>query len=295
MIDISLDKNYNLYTNWIDSYNFLDKINNNAYNYPEEIVNFHIYSEIKTEKELECIKSLLATQNLEKINLVLWSDYDVSNSPHLMPYKKYINFKIYDPIKEAKGTVLEDKINYLMAKDSKYYIQSDILRILALHKYGGIWSDMDMIFLRDFKPILDQEYMYQWGNIIDFEGFGPCGSILSLKKNSELSNRLINGILNMPIVKNSTIFGKDLFAKLYKEKKYTIFPSSFFNIEWLIDIDASKGWFEESCADDLLFLNCFSWHWHNTGYKNKPINYGSKFFKLQQITNKKLKQKGFKV
>ena len=72
MIDISLDKNYNLYTNWIDSYNFLDKINDNTYNYPKEIVNFHIYSEIKTEKELECIKSLLATQNLKKINLILY-------------------------------------------------------------------------------------------------------------------------------------------------------------------------------------------------------------------------------
>ena len=44
-------------------------------------------------------------------------------------------------------------IPHLKAMDGKHYLQSDLLRILVLYKYGGVWVDMDIIFLRDFKPL----------------------------------------------------------------------------------------------------------------------------------------------
>ena len=99
----------------------------------------------------------------------------------------------------------------------------------------------------------------------------------------------------MPIWYNSTILGKDLFAKLYKEEPFTIFPSSFFNIEWLCACPAQveHKWFESPCEDELLFLDCFSWHWHNSSKKNQIIVSDSKFDKLQKINNKKLKDIGF--
>ena len=162
MINISRETNIELYTDYKKSYEFIKNINNNSYEYPAEQTIFHIYTEVKTIKELESIRSFFATQNLNKTKLFVWSDYDISNLECLAPFKKFITFKIYNPIEEAKGTVLENKFDYLLARDAKYYIQSDLLRILALHKYGGIWIDMDIILLRDFKPILDQEYMYQW-------------------------------------------------------------------------------------------------------------------------------------
>lgn len=295
MINISLEQNKNLYTNWLDSYNFLNNIDDKNYTYPKEKINFHVYTEVKNEKELECIKSFFATQNLNKTNLIIWSDYDISNLECLAPFKKYITFKIYNPSSEIIGTPLEN-LSYAFLKDNKYYVQSDILRILLLHKYGGVWFDMDIIFLRDFKPILDQEYMYQWGDIIDFEGFGPCGSILSIKQNSFLSNELIKEILKTPLNNYiPTMFGKDLFAKVYKKNKFTIFPSSFFNIEWLMSQLHQDWWFDTECCDEFLFLKCFSWHWHNSSNKNKIINDKSKFFKLIQINNKKLKKKGFNI
>ena len=57
-------------------------------------------------------------------------------------------------MEEAKGTIIEDEVQKLTSEDGKHYLQSDLLRLLALHKYGGVWVDMDIIFLRDFKPIL---------------------------------------------------------------------------------------------------------------------------------------------
>ncbi len=174
MININIENNPNLYFDYKEGLELLRGIKDDDYEYPEEVTNFHVYSEIRNPKELECIKSYFATQNLEKTKLILWSDYDVSNQENLKDFKDKIDFRIYDPIKESEGTLLEGKLERLLAKDEKYYLQSDLLRLLALHKYGGIWIDMDVLLLRDFRPILDQEYLYQWGGDINFGRDGCC-------------------------------------------------------------------------------------------------------------------------
>ena len=66
MIDITLEKNPELYVDYLKGLEFLSKIKNEDYEYPEEKVNFHIYTEVNNDKQLECIKSFIATQNLEK-------------------------------------------------------------------------------------------------------------------------------------------------------------------------------------------------------------------------------------
>jgi len=302
MINISKETHFILYRDYKKCHEFLNSIKDENYSYPEEITNFHVYTEVRNEKELECIKSYFATQNLKNTKLILWSDYSIENLDCLKPFKEYITFKIYNPLEEAKGTILENEVNKLLAKDGKHYLQSDLLRILACHKYGGVWIDMDIILLRDFKPLLDQEYMYQWGSEIEYEKEGACATVLSCLKNSKFSNDLMKEILNMPIIYGSTVWGKDMFAQLYRKSKFNILPSPFFNSEWLISITdkelsekISDMWFEKECPDELLFLDSFAWHWHNTSYKHKPIVKNSKFDKLRSITNKKLKLRGFDI
>ena len=296
MINIDISTNPNLYVNYLEGLSFLKNIKDEDYKYPNEIVNFHVYTEVRNEKELDCIKSYFATQNIEKTKLIIWSDYDISNQENLKEYAELIDFRVYNPVEEAKGTILENKLEILTATDMKHYLQSDLLRILALHKYGGIWIDMDILLLRDFKPILDQEFLYQWGGDIDFENQGCCGTVMSLKKNSELSTLLLTEILSSPIIGGTTIWGKDLFARVYRKTKYTIFPSTFFNTEWLmskinepLSNEILEMWFEKECPDDLLFTEAFAWHWHNSSNKNKTINENSKFYKLSCIIGEKIK------
>ncbi len=107
---------------------------------------------------------------------------------------------------------------------------------------------------------------------------------------------LLQEILNMPILGSTTIWGKDLFAKVYSKMKYNIFPSTFFNTEWLmskvdykLSYDILEYWFENECPDELLFTEAFAWHWHNSSNKNKPVVKNSKFDKLSTIINNKLK------
>ena len=199
MIDISLKKNPEFYKDYETCLEFLSNIKDENYEYPPDVTLFHIYTEVRTDKELECIKSFLATQNLEKCKLIIWSDYDINDNDLIQPYKEYLDLRLWDAKEEAKGTILEG-IPHLDAMDDKHYLQSDLLRILVLYKYGGVWIDMDIIFLRDFKPLLDQEYMYQWGGDIDFANQGACATVLSGFKESEFMTKLMQGVIDSRIV-----------------------------------------------------------------------------------------------
>ena len=57
--------------------------------------------------------------------------------------------------------------------------------------------------------------------------------------------------------------------------------------------DIESGWFiNNGVGDKHLFLDSFAWHWHNSSKKHLPIQEGSKFYALQKLTNKRLKEKG---
>jgi hypothetical protein len=303
MIDISYQKNPELYFDYRLGLELLRNIKDEDYSYPEEIVNFHIYTEVKTNKELECVKSFLATQNLEKTRLVIWSDYEIYDNPLLQPYKHLVTFKVYNAREEAKGTLLADHPVWINSdiSDTKHYMKSGILRFLVTHKYGGVWADMDMVFLRDFKPILDQEWAYMWGGETDFESFGPCAAMMNFKRQSQHSNVCMEEICTTPIHKDSTILDHMLLAKVYSRQPFSVFPSTFFNTEWLISKvdrplseDLENDWFynRKNTAKDNLFLEAFAWHWHNSSKKTYPIEEGSKFDLLRKRTDTLLYKKG---
>jgi hypothetical protein len=291
-IDPIFYKDYESCLNFLDTVEFNVKRNN--------VTNFHTYSEIKTEKELMVVKSFLATQNLETSKFILWSDYDVSNNKLLEPYKDHIELRVFNPDEESKGTCLESKKRHLSSNDNLYWLKSDLFRILATHKYGGVFTDMDFIYLNDFSPLLDLEFTYQWGSELDFEGFGSCGTVMKLDKESELSKLMLNELCDSQIVPNTTIWGKELFAKVYRKNKFTILPSTFFNTEWMINKkypgkgdSTEHGWFTKNEYSTDLFLNTFGWHWHNSSHKSKIVGEGSKFDLLTKHINQKLKDRGF--
>ena len=301
MIEMSLETHPEFYRDYKACLKYLKDLCDCDYEYPDEVTNFHVYTEVRSDKELECIKSFLATQDLEKTKLIIWSDYNIEDNPLIQPYKEYLDLRVWNAVEEAKGTIIEDEVQKLTSEDGKHYLQSDLLRLLALHKYGGVWADMDIIFLRDFKPILDQEYMYQWGSETDFANQGACATVLALKKESEFSCELLQELKVMPIIGGTTIWGKDLFASLWRRGyRYTIFPSPFFNTEWLIskkDKELSEkveaGWFKPNdIVFDNLYLEAFAWHWHNSSKKHLTIEDGSKFALLQKVTQMRLEERG---
>lgn len=302
MIDISLEKNPEFYSTDIEPcLSFLRSIKEDDYKYPDGITNFHVYTDIKNEKQIMIVKSFLATQNLEHAILNLWTDVDLSSNVLAKPFLKYINFKIYNPSVEFKDTPLEGKMDYINAKDQKHWAQSGILRLLMLYKYGGIWADMDMILLRDFKPIMDNDFAYMWENHTDFGMLGrgqcgPCAAMLGGIKGNSFVQECMKELLNTPVQLNSPCFDYPLMARVYRRLKYTVFPSCFFNTEWQMKPDVSRpiieGWWKNNDYSANLYPEAFSWHWHNTGQGAKPIEKGCKFNLLQQMIDRKLQEKG---
>ena len=158
---------------------------------------------------------------------------------------------------------------------------------------------MDVILLRDFKPILDQEYMYMWGSATDFAVRGACATVLSLKKESDFAEKLLRQLLFTKPIPNTECWGKTMFATIYNFYKFNVFPASFFNIEWCINSKYAgfgdhieSQWFTKKLENhEHLFLESFAWHWHNSSKKKYDIVDGSKFNLLQKIIEDKLVQK----
>lgn len=299
-INISLETHRPLYEDFYACLDFLRGVKDEDFSYPNGIVPFHIYSEFKTDKEIVSLMSYFATQNLEKTKVIVWSDYDITNEPRVQRFKHLVDFRVWNAEKEAVGSPIEGDTRMFRAADQKHYLQSDLLRLLALWKYGGVWIDMDIILLRDFKPLLDQEWMYMWGSETDFKAQGACASVLSLQPKSYLATELLIEAQKMPIVPNSTCWGKDMFAQLYRRLPFQVMPATFFNIEWCMNKripgagDAvESGWFKNLSSNHKhLFPETFAWHWHNSSKKDLVVEPGSKFDLLTKLTEQKLVDRG---
>jgi hypothetical protein len=61
----------------------------------------------------------------------------------------------------AKGTALEGS-DLLYAKDSKAWVDGDLVRLLVTWAFGGVWVDMDSLLTRDLAPLLEHEFVTQW-------------------------------------------------------------------------------------------------------------------------------------
>lgn len=309
MLNVTLDSHPDLYfvNNYRKGLDFLKGIKDKDYSYPAEITNFHVYTEFRNPKELLAIKSYLATQNLSKTKLIVWSDYDISDQENIQPYKDLVDFRVYNPRELAKGTPLEGVETHLeTGGDHNHWMSSGVMRFLVLYKFGGVYFDMDMVLLRDFKPILGQNFAYQWGSSTDFakergraggnpwalESFGPCAALLGAVKGSLFIEDCMERLIATP-PSGGTCYDEDMLAYVYAKRLFTVFPSTFFNTEWnTTDISLQNYWFEHPMQDpENLFLEAFAWHWHNSSNRNKEVVEGSKFDLLEQFIDQKLQER----
>jgi hypothetical protein len=306
-LNLTYQSNPELYKDYKKCIEFLSSIKDEDYSYPEEVTYFHVYTEVRTPKELMAIKSYVATQNLEKTKLIVWSDYDITEQENIQPYKDLVEFRVYSPEELAKGTPLEGNSTYLNATDDgNHWMSSGVMRFLVLYKFGGIYYDMDTVLIRDFKPLLGRNFAVQWGGSTDFgkvdpfcgDSHGPCAALLGANKGGQYIEDCMEAVLTTPIRHYTTCFDEDMMARVYRKNpnSFTIFPSPFFDTEWQVsktDRDLAeeldKSLFDAPLqSEEHLFLDSFAWHWHNSSNKNKDIVEGSKFYLLEQLTNRRL-------
>lgn len=117
------------------------------------------------ERQEWMLKSFFATQNTDTARLVLWSNGDLSGNAILQKWLRRFPdafvLRVVDYDTLAIGTELEGN-ELLRVKDSRAWIDGDLVRLLVLWAYGGVWVDMDSLLTRDLAPLLEHEFVTQW-------------------------------------------------------------------------------------------------------------------------------------
>jgi len=194
---------------------------------------------------------------------------DANFSSMYSNYSMLINFKsvnIYEfqQLKHLYPNKPDDEIAYMLIQErEKNYkadlaYASDIIRFVVLYIYGGVWFDMDILFLKSFDSIKMKRFVSQWGT-------DPCGNaaILKLERGHDLIQKLKN--YPKPFYPTSSF-------KLENDIDLTILPSTFFDIHWQTptDLISFKTWDEFFKQQELtLPKEIYAYHWHNR-WTNPP-------------------------
>jgi len=113
------------------------------------------------------IKSYLLTQNTSRTIMFVWTEYAqlqqalASTLGRLvLAHQAYVQLRAWDYDIQIIGTPLEGSPHFgsyaaLMNQSLPLVAYSDLVRLLLLHNYGGVWVDADVWFLRDMLPLIE--------------------------------------------------------------------------------------------------------------------------------------------
>ena len=282
------NKNNEINKKWTINKNYFEKkvnsINSN-FNYPR-IMHLFWYGKLPLLNYITLlsfikhhpswiIKIYTTTENNDKI---LWDtgeqqNIDDTNTVDDYFYKlkshNQVNIINVDNISKELGI---NKLNYIH--------QSDIIRIYALYIYGGLWSDFDIIYIKNIETVL-KEYTKDIIFKVDIKNdicYYPIGLFLS-NPNSEIFKKILDKQLKIlksnENIKEYQHFGSTLLNEMFgnynvnKEElennfnitvldKFYYLPYEFNELDMLYDNKITK--FHE---------NTFGIHWFNGGIQSK--------------------------
>jgi glycosyl transferase-like sugar-binding protein len=143
-------------------------------------------------KQAFAVKSFLATQDLERSELWLWLDgadghAGHEENPFLRPLLPHIQVRRFDPEAEARGTPVEGRSE--LYDDMSSTRRSNLFRFVVLFKHGGIYADIDTMFLRDVHDLPSEadECCSRWSAHVEYAN----SAFLRLRQGSETARALL--------------------------------------------------------------------------------------------------------
>ncbi|RUP47622.1 hypothetical protein BC936DRAFT_145520 [Jimgerdemannia flammicorona] len=170
------------------------------------------------ERQVSTLRSFFATQNTNNSTLFLWSNGELI-SPLLTNLKSIVGdrlqIRLYDTEVLAKGTPIEGS-PHLSIKDDLAYLDGDLIRLLVLYKYGGMWFDMDTLFVRDMSPVLSQEWLGQFDCFMP-EDLPFNGAFMRFRKDPPYVCKILGEMATGPSPRKNTVdWGGYLYYRVYR-------------------------------------------------------------------------------
>jgi len=228
-----------------------------------------------SDLHLMSLKSLHETHPNAKVILWTLDAFEIQGTLSWIKIKRLLQDKIEviqvtgEHFKQAEASVLYSQFVMLTSANPTHIsynhdiaYASDIIRFIVLYIYGGVWFDMDIMFLQNFDTIKIQRYTSQWGT--DW-----CGNaaIMRLEKGHSLIKDIL-GKYPRPFYPTTTF-------KLENDLDITMLPSTFFDILWrpadhipeTLQFKTFDEFFE---LEEDLDMPGYAYHWHNRWNKKPP-------------------------
>ncbi|KZT37447.1 hypothetical protein SISSUDRAFT_987638 [Sistotremastrum suecicum HHB10207 ss-3] len=171
------------------------------------------------ERQEWMIKSFFATQDLSRSVLILWSNGDLRSNPFisswLSRFPQSFQLRIVNVDALSSGTALEQS-PLIHQKDSKAWVDGDLVRLLVIWAFGGVWVDMDSLLTRDLRPLLEHEFFTQW-DCYDKPYTPFNGALMHFEQHSPYLCEAFNIIASSPPPRHGSVdWGTLLYTKLWR-------------------------------------------------------------------------------
>lgn len=245
---------------------------------------FHVHwrGPIDNDKVILQLKSILATQQVEKIFFWIENSLVTFMSPSyvkLNQFKKYVDIKMFDKtiMSQASGDPKNTEViwSYYNRHHNDYRYKSDILRWVILDIYGGVYKDVDNILLRDLTEVRLNNWSCKW----PVKPYAEA-SCLKLQKGTKVYEQMY---LNNPtnpkcfLMMFPPLYMLEAYNMKYDNLKFTVLPTPMTDIVFssgfhdykdksIMTINSWDEFFQETDKNitlETFFKGCINYHWHN--------------------------------
>lgn len=127
-------------------------------------------------RQVALIESILYSQDERSTRIVFWTNAATTDAVESLeilepilarhgPRRGDARFEVkrVDKRELARATPMRDH-KWLDLADEQAWVDGDLVRVLVLYAYGGVWIDFDTILTgkRDLRVLLEHEWVTQW-------------------------------------------------------------------------------------------------------------------------------------
>lgn len=273
------------------------------------------------EKQVATLRSFAATQNTNH-PLIVWipkEDEEALITSEAWNYlvnaqgnQTRITYQLVKPKELTKDTPLEEFVDTwraLVEQGNDGKGKDDLLRMLVLYRYGGVWFDLDTLFVRDLSPLFEHEWIAQGSCSTGMFGNPFTGALFHFNKKSPYVCEILEGATDLfnariqaengstseiqkrYLVTGPEIFGSKLYYRIYRRvlhhgiKPWSILPWCFTDPSQCKRSNSLPSLFSNTNFDEKRVRQTFAYHWRDK-WSATP---GTMFKFLDSIHTKKIK------